>query len=41
MGPPSHSPDPKSALRPLVAPMVATQALDRGCTGSERTSACQ
>ena len=37
----SQVPDPKSALRPLVAPMVARQSSDRGWTLRDRTSVCQ
>ncbi len=41
IGPPFHVPEPKSAFRPAVEPMLATQVDDCGSTGSDETSACQ
>src|SRR4249919_291070 len=41
IGPPSHNPEPKSALSPAVEPMLEIQAPDCGRTGSPETSACQ
>src|SRR5207248_9057703 len=41
MGPPSHSPDPKSALRPASSPMLATYCDEWGSTGRPEMSACQ
>src|SRR5439155_25824848 len=41
IGPPSQTPAPKSALRPVVAPMLRTYAALPPGTGSFVTSACQ
>src|SRR3954463_14922581 len=40
MGPPSQLPAPKSALSPVVAPMLRTYAALAAWTGSRVTSAC-
>jgi hypothetical protein len=41
IGPPFQVPEPKSALRPAVGPMLEIHAAEDGCTGSFETSVCQ